>query len=209
MRRPNVVGHKTGFPIRVTTTADRLPVSSPVDAWCECASVLKVDDLIVMGDGLLRRRQPVATSDELADAARRWAGRRGAARLRLDLDAIRPGTDSARETRLRLEVVRAGFPEPVPNAPLFDRRGQVVAHGDLVWPDYRVVLEYEGRQHAEDPAQFTIDIRRLDDIAEAGYRVIRVDATLLRARAELLRRLRTALADGGWRPGSGEGSPFG
>jgi very-short-patch-repair endonuclease len=76
----------------------------------------------------------------------------------------------------------------------------VIAHGDLVWQKYRVVLEYDGRHHAEDPTQFAIDIRRLDDLAEARYRVIRVDKALLADSNLVLAKLRRALHEGGWRP---------
>jgi len=76
----------------------------------------------------------------------------------------------------------------------------MVAHGDLVWPEFRVVLEYEGRQHAEDSRQFAIDIRRLDDIAALEYRVIRVDRQLFAARSDLLQRISGALVRGGWSP---------
>jgi hypothetical protein len=200
MRRPDVVGHKTDFPARITRTASGLPVSSPVDAWCESAPLLGIDELIAMGDGLVCRRSPVASIDDLTIAVRARAGRRGSRRLQLALPHIRPGTDSPRETQLRLFVVRAGFPEPEVNPPLVDRNGKVIAHGDLAWRRYRVVLEYEGRQHAEDTTQFAIDIRRLDDLAAEDYRVIRVDRHLLRDEPRLFAKISEALLKGGWRP---------
>lgn len=200
MRRPGVVGHLTSTMTAGVTAPSGLPVSTPIDAWCESSSLLTIDDLIVMGDGLLRRREPLANLEQLAAAVRARSGRRGTARLRVALSQIRASTDSARETTLRLAVVRAGFPEPEVNAVLRDSTGQVIGHGDLVWPEYKVVLEYEGRQHAEDPTQFAIDIRRLDRIAEADYRVIRVDRELLAARADLNMTIATALVARGWHP---------
>jgi very-short-patch-repair endonuclease len=200
MRRPGVVGHIEGTVLaEVRMTPSGVPASAPVDAWCESAALLTIDELIVMGDGLVSRRNPVATLDCLIDAVDARSGRRGTARLRIALQSIRANSDSARETMLRLAVTRAGFPEPRVNAPLRDTAGRVIAHGDLVWSEFRVVLEYEGRQHAEDPAQFAIDIRRLDRIAEAGYRVIRVDRQLMAARAELVSTIKRALTAGGWR----------
>ncbi|MEO8528133.1 MAG: hypothetical protein ABI435_03555 [Pseudolysinimonas sp.] len=200
MRRPDVVGHKTKHPVPVIEFADGLRVSNPVAAWTECSSILSVDDLVAMGDGLVRRKAPQATLEDLARTVAAHAGRRGAARLRAALPHIRPETDSARETRLRLAVARSGFPEPTVNGPLVDRRGAQIARGDLVFESFGVVLEYEGRQHADDPHQFAIDIRRLDEIAEAGYRVIRVDRVLL-ARPDILhRKIHTALTERGWHP---------
>jgi len=54
----------------------------------------------------------------------------------------------------------------------------------VVWPEQRIVVEHEGRRHAEDAAQFAIDIRRIDRILEADYRHVRVDTTLLAAPAD-------------------------
>lgn len=198
MRRPGVIAHKTVRRSRIVRV-DGIPLSTPLDAWCESAPLLGVDELVAMGDGLVARRGPVAELHELRDAVRAQAGRRGSRRLRLALPLIRSGADSARETLLRLTVVRAGFPEPEVNSPLTNRHGVVIAHGDLVWPRYRLVLEYEGRHHMEDPVQFGIDIRRLNDIAAEDHRVIRVDKHLLRDRRALVAMIADGLRKGGWR----------
>jgi hypothetical protein len=192
MRRAGVVGHKTSSDAAIDDIGGLL-VSSPLQAWRECATLLEVDDLVVMGDGLVSRRNPFVTLDQLAASVAHGGEVRGIARLRRALELIRPGTDSARETMLRLLVARAGCEEPIPNHPLTDRNGARIGHGDLVWPSRRVVLEYEGRQHAENARQFGIDIRRLDDIAAAGYRVVRVDARMMSNPADLVRRLAAAL----------------
>lgn len=201
MRRPGVVGHVESIAGPAPhLTLSGLPASGPLDAWCESAALMSVDEVIVMGDGLLSRRNPAADLAQLVAAVDARSGRRGTARLRDALRHIRANSDSARETYLRLLVTRAGFPEPDVNAALRSSSGRVIAHGDLVWPHFRVVLEYEGRQHAEDAAQFAIDIRRLNEIAGAGYRVIRVDRQLMSERARLVRTIRTALLAAGWYP---------
>jgi hypothetical protein len=210
MRRPNVIGHKSRETVPIMELPNGLRVSSPVAAWCESAALITLDDLIVMGDGLVSRRAPVADIEQLKRVVNNRPGRRGTARLRAALPWIRARTDSARETELRLLVTRAGFPEPEVNFPLVDDNGTLIAHGDLVWPNFRVMLEYEGRQHAEDTDQFAIDIRRLDNIAEIDYRVIRVDRQLMARRGTLFRKIATALAARGWRPDSpAEGSQRG
>lgn len=45
----------------------------------------------------------------------------------------------------------AGLPEPALNAPIFDVDGSLVAIGDLVWWEQKVVVEYEGDQHRFGP----------------------------------------------------------
>jgi len=205
VRRPGVIGHRSSLPVTPVRIAG-LPVSPLLIAWAECAELLTVEELVVVGDGLVRRRDPPATVGELEHVVRSRGSRRGAARLRAALDLIRPGTDSARETMLRLAVLGAGFPAPEVNAPLLDDRGTVVAHGDLVWPRERVVLEYDGRHHAEDARQFAVDIRRLDDIAAAGYRVVRIDRRLFQNRADLFRRIANARAAGSRGVANGDAS---
>jgi hypothetical protein len=186
------VGHElAGF--EVQTLANGLRVTSPIDTWCSLATAMGVDSLVIMGDGIIRRKSPLASIEQMQDAVAARKGARGTPRLRTALGLMRAGTDSARETMLRLLVVRAGFSEPVVNFPISNGFGAVIAHGDLTWPRERVILEYDGRQHAEDPAQFAVDIRRLDDLMEEGWRVIRVDRELLRRSAVLLGKLRTAL----------------
>ena len=62
---------------------------------------------------------------------------------------------------------------------------------------YRVLLEYDGEQHRDDDAQFHRDVERLNDLAAAGWIVIRVGRRLPLARA--LDQLELALRARGWR----------
>jgi len=201
LRRHGVDGHKSRRPVE-TVDVDGLRCSNPIAAWAECSELLPIDDLVIMGDGLLARGGAIATLDDLERIARSRAGARGAKALRAAMRLVRAGTDSARETSLRLLLVRAGLPEPEINAPLFDDRGRLIGHGDLAWPAERIVVEYEGRQHAEDPRQFTIDIGRIDRILEAGYRHIRVDDHRLRERDGVVSTVRRAFASAHAREGT-------
>jgi hypothetical protein len=179
---------------------DGLRVRSAVETWCQLSATLGRDDLVVMGDGLVRRKLPLATMDQLRAAVTQYSGR-GCRKLRGALALVRPKTDSARETILRLIVIRAGFPEPEVNGLIFNSYGAEIAHGDLVFRGYRTILEYEGRQHSENGRQFAIDISRLDAMMEEGWRVIRVDKALMAQRATLLGKLDRALREDGWLPG--------
>ncbi len=198
-RCAGVIGH--GMHEATIALVDGLPVLSPIDTWCQLSATLSLDDLVVMGDGLVRRKRPIATMEQLQDAVSRFSGR-GCRQLREALHAARAGTDSARESLLRLMVMRAGFPEPEVNGIVLNEYGAQIAHGDLVFRRYRTILEYEGRQHSEDPRQFAIDIARLDAVMEQRWRVIRVDRELMSRRASLLGKIDRALRDGGWTPTS-------
>jgi hypothetical protein len=173
-----------------------LRVTSPIATWLHLGSELSVDDLVVMGDGLIRRKEPLCSMAELHRAVASHSGR-GCRKLRAAAELVRPGTDSARETMLRLLVVRAGFPEPEVNGVIRNSYGAEIAHGDLVFRHQHVVLEYEGRQHSENTRQFAIDIARLDELMEERWRVIRIDKALMARPVTLFGKLDRALRDGG------------
>jgi hypothetical protein len=198
VRRPQVTGHQAQR--SECTVVNGFRVSTALGAWLECAEYLGVDDLVVMGDSLVRRRSPFTTIDDLRAAAASFRGRRGARAIRAAAPLIRQNTDSARETILRLVLGRAGFPEVEVNGIIVNSFGQTIAHGDLVYRAYRTILEYEGDHHRTDERQFNIDIERLDELAEERWRVIRVSKELLRKRATLLGKVDTALRAGGWQP---------
>jgi len=198
-RSRGVVGHQAGllYPLCI---AAGVPVSSPVDTWLMLGTLLSVDDLTIMGDGLVSRLHPVTDMAGLRSALHNTAGRRGQEQLRAAYRQIRGNTDSARETLLRLLVVRAGSPEPEVNGVIVNSFGAVIAHGDLVYRDYRTILEYDGGGHRNDEQHFNVDIDRLDQLMEDGWRVIRVNKSLMNRRATLFGKIETALVRGGWRP---------
>ncbi|MFM9919234.1 hypothetical protein [Lacisediminihabitans sp. H27-G8] len=197
-RTRGVRGHEQLSSVRTRLLPNGLRVSDPVETWCHLAAELSVDELIVMGDGLVCRQSPFATLADLAAAVEEWGARRGAHNLRRALPEIRCRTDSARETVLRLLIVRAGLPEPAVNVVICNSFGVVIGLGDLAYPRYRVLLEYDGGQHRSDEGQFHTDIARLDAFMEERWRVIRVNKSLMQQRATLLGKVRTALEAAGW-----------
>lgn len=180
-----------------------VPMVHPVDAWCQLGSTLTSRELVRVGDALMRRKNPIASLAELEEAVERWAARRGVRRLREALELVRPNTDSHQETELRLDAAAAGLPEPEVNGAIRDDDGRFVAFGDLVYRRYRTLLEYDGEQHRTDDAQFARDVSRLDDLARLGWRHIRVTKRHRGAeRHAKLERVREALLQRGWRPGT-------
>jgi very-short-patch-repair endonuclease len=197
-RGARISGHRTRT-ARTTNSPTGLRVTDPVQTWCDLSTILDTDGLIVVGDGLVQRNRPVSTITTLAQAVDARHGLRGQVALIRALADIRSNTDSARETLLRLLLLRAGFPEPEVNGQIHNRLGARIAHGDLVFREYMTVVEYDGEQHRLDERQFNIDIDRLDDLREEGWRVIRVTKNLMHRRATLFGRVEAALTAGGWR----------
>lgn len=98
------------------------------------------------------------------------------------------------ESRLRLLIVLAGLPEPTVNFTVRDEEGAVVMRFDLSYPDLKVIVEYDGRQHARDDAQWGRDIYRREELDRRGWRLIIVRAEDIYARPDqTLNRVRDAL----------------
>ncbi len=80
-------------------------------------------------------------------------------------------------------------------------RASLIARIDQLYPEFGVAAEYDGRQHADDPAQFARDADRWDAIRAAGWDHVRI----LRHHLEpdpssAVAKVRAALVRGGWRP---------
>jgi len=200
-RAAGMLGHSVDTTLVEVVRHGELRVVHPVGAWCQLATDLTVRELVVLGDALVRRHDPWATREELEAAVVAFRGR-GKRRLVAALELVRPRTDSPPETELRLDILEAGLPEPGVNVAIHDVHGRLIAIGDLVFVEYKVVVEYDGEQHRTDDAQYARDVERLDDLAQEGYRVIRVNKHHRGGRRRaVLTKIRKALLERGWTPG--------
>jgi very-short-patch-repair endonuclease len=105
------------------------------------------------------------------------------------------------ETRLRMLLVLAGLPEPQVNLRLRDEHGTVFLRLDLAYPEVRVAVEYDGRQHAERAEQWQRDLDRREDLDADRWRLIVVTSKgIYREPERTLQRVWSALAERGYRP---------
>jgi hypothetical protein len=189
-----VIGHRlrTAPP---GTEIEGLPVCDAFEAWCQLAGIVELPDLVAVLDHLLQESEDPAGVLEAAKQAIERPRRYRTAVLRAALSLARPGSRSPQESRLRVILVLGGVPEPRLNFEVTDRNGRVLGHGDLVWPEARLIAEYEGDQHRTDEDQWNYDIRRYDDFAAAGWTVVRVPKESMRKRnrAALITRFARAL----------------
>jgi hypothetical protein len=186
--------------VRDLTPADRtvlagLPVTAGPQTWLDLASVLPSDELVAVGDALYRDGHLDASS--LADRLDRAHGTRGVAHARMLAPLLTPLAASRPESLMRFWLVDEGLPAPEPQVPIVDRWGREVAHGDLGYREWKVLVEYEGRQHA-DPRQFGIDVDRYSLMAADGWLVVRLARRHLR-RAVVIDRVGRALQSRGAR----------
>ena len=73
-------------------------------------------------------------------------------------------------------LVLAGLPEPVINEILRCADGSWRMRLDLSYPELRLIVEYDGRQHAENTAQWNRDLRRREELESLGWRIVVVTA---------------------------------
>jgi hypothetical protein len=92
------------------------------------------------------------------------------------LDLVDAGAESPKETWLRLLLIRVGFPRPQTQIPVLSPDGCRWYYLDMGWEDIKLAAEYDGDHHRSDPVVFAYDIRRLDDLRELGWTIIRVAA---------------------------------
>ncbi len=172
-RTTGVIGHRAvATPVAFVRG---LPVTDATWLLPELSGILALDDLIVAGDALVRRKLPPASLDQLLAVANS-SNARAIRAVRRALQDVRPGTDSPMETRVRLLIVRAGLPEPVIGNTIYDSVGGFIGTPDLSYPAPRIAIEYEGSQHRDNPRVFAEDIERRELMQEAGWYVIRVIA---------------------------------
>lgn len=204
VRRKDVVGHQLALAPEEIVAGIRVRCTSPLRTWFDLASMLSLDDLVIAGDFLLRRRNPLATIQDLdmyLAGKKGQPGYRNASRARA---LLRAGTDSPKETELRLLLVRHGLPEPHINAPIFDETGGWIEDPDMSYHREKVAIQYDGGHHAT-PAQRRSDIFRDEKARDAGWRVVVLtqwDLTPFAPGMEptAVTRVQAALVERGWSP---------
>lgn len=177
-----------------------LRVSSPTQAFLELARLgVSLVDLVVAGDTLVKatgiKSVAFVTAAESCLGPGGKLARRAAA-------LMRDGVDSAMETRLRLLIVLAGLPEPTVNYIVRHADGEWAQRFDLAYPRLKLIVEYDGRHHLRDTAQWRRDLKRREQLEAEGRRFIVVTAediyqtplqTLLRIQGALRQRRATGV----------------
>ncbi|SNS61811.1 Protein of unknown function [Geodermatophilus saharensis] len=195
-RRQRVRVHVRDLTARDEVRVAGLPVTSGPQTWLDLAARLPGAELVAVGDALYRAGHLDAAA--LAERLDRADGVRGVVRARQGAPLLTPLAASRPESLIRYWLVSSGLPDPVPQQPVVDRRGRTVAHADLGYEQWRIALEYEGRQHAER-RQFLRDLDRYSLMAAHGWLVLRFGEDDLDRRDRVLSRVAGALRSRGAR----------
>lgn len=197
VRRRGVIG-RVSCDAR-STKVEGVRCSTPSLAWFEARLTLTHDDLVIAGDHLVQVGG-LATCDDLRSAIRPRAAQ--AALARRALEAVRVGAESPMETKLRLMLVRAGFPEPELNIDVLDRNDVFLGRVDMLWPALRVGLEYDGSHHHLSRDAWERDRKRSNGFVTEGWRILHVSAQDVRSPSSVIQRLRELLASSAAQPGA-------
>jgi hypothetical protein len=147
-----------------------LLVSEPTRVFLELAAArTDLVDLVAVGDSLVRRKR--TTPEELVVAAGGYTGK-GSRLARRAASYVRSGVDSPTESRLRMLIVLGGLPEPQVNHILRERNGEWSSRLDLCYSALKLVVEYDGRHHAEVRANWLSDIKRRETLERDGWRFV-------------------------------------
>ena len=168
-----VRGHLSSSP-RPLELVGGLSTLVPAETWCELAAMLGHNELVIAADHLVRRKWPQSSVEKLRAAVEAMASKRHVLALRAALECVRPGTDSPKESELRLLLVQSGLPEPVIHFEVYDADGGFVATPDLSYPELKIAIEYEGAHHQTDQKTYADDILRRELLVRAGWLLILV-----------------------------------
>lgn len=122
----------------------------------------------------------------------------GVRRTRLALPFVRERVESPMETFVRLMLVFARLPEPIPNKEIYDQHGSFLARGDMVYTTFLVLVEYDGWEHERDAQRRERDLGRRERLENAGWRVIVVTAGDLNKPHSIVRRVHEVLTERGY-----------
>lgn len=191
--RPQIKPHVTIRERRVVVVGG-IRTTDPIATFIDCAGWLSLVDLVVLGDALVKkfRITPAELRRTCEQSKDYYAGHASRA-----AEYVRTGVDSPMETRLRMLIVLAGLPEPEVDFKIYNDDGTWRRRFDLYYPGTRLIVEYDGRQHAEDPEQWDSDLERREEFDDEGRRILVVTArgiyveplrTLQRVRRQLVLR---------------------
>jgi hypothetical protein len=197
LRRQGVKSH-LGQAAARRTLRTGIPLSTPEQTFIDLAAIgVNLVDLVVLGDAMLKAE--LTTISTLIGAIEAWQGYGTRLALRV-ARLMREGVDSPMETRVRLLIVLAGLPEPTANVIIRGEDGSWRMRFDLCYLEQRLIVEYDGRQHADSPEQWERDIYRREDLDRMDYRLLIVTSRgIYNEPHRTLERVRDALRERGVR----------
>lgn len=172
-----------------------VPILGPDRTFVDCGTLLPVKRLVEVGDWLVAQKH-TDLLDLRAYVVQSHLD--GVLRARDAAAMVREGSESVRESALRMVLRDAGLPEPALNQNITDVGGRFLARGDLSFPPWKVLVEYDGWQHERDALQRQRDHLRREALEAEGWRVIVVTTADMANPMRIAWRVHSALKQRGY-----------
>ncbi|MFC9773209.1 MULTISPECIES: endonuclease domain-containing protein [unclassified Pseudarthrobacter] len=181
VRRQGICGHRVISGPGEIELVEGIWLSTRARTWLDMARILPLNDLVALGDELIRMPRPAfegraeayTSISDLKTLINRHSNLQGIVRARQALDLMRVGSDSAPETFLRLGILDAGLPDPELQVRL--RQGDSRSpSADLGYRRCRIAIQYDGGHHLQEPQRLS-DRRRNRAFEAAGWTVLVFD----------------------------------
>lgn len=167
----------------------------PAAAFVAFCGRARLIDAIMVGDWMLHHGHLCTTEVETLCLAQPW--RAGAHEAIWVLPHLDGRARSLKESETRALLTFAGLPRPEVNAPVPVEEGIEVI-GDLVYREWRTIVEYEGRQHQAERAQYVADIDRYGLYRAADLRYVQATQEKLDHARTLVGEVYRRLVEGGY-----------
>lgn len=167
-----------------------IPVLGADRTFVDVATDLSDRELLRVGDWLVAQHQTDPLNlREYVQKVRLD----GVQRARRIAPLVRARVDSVRESDIRWILFEAGLPLPDPNPPIRDAYGVQIAKGDLVYHQFKVLVEHGGWQHERDASQRQRDHLRRERLEADGWLVIVITAADFKGERHIAWRIYNAL----------------
>lgn len=161
-RRPEFVAHRFQLRPCDVVVVSGVPVTSLARTWRDLGRLLPLPDLVAAGDSALRSGALLSQMHEVLDASPPGLG---AKRLRTAVSMVNRRSRSRPESHMRVAVCAPDLPAFEVNESIYRDEGGWLAEPDLSLKEAKLLLEYQGADHAalqrmrKDLTRFA-DVRR-------------------------------------------------
>lgn len=192
-RITGIVVHRHNY-LGQVTVIHRCRVLSPERCLVDAANHLSLAELVAAGDGLIACGH--TTQDMLVTFVTENHFD-GIVLCRRAVELITPGSESFRESLVRVMLELAGLPAPECNVSYGD--AEFIARVDMSYRLWLVAIEYDGRQHGLSLAQRERDVRRRELMERLGWTFVIVTAAQLGRPRDIVNRVYEALQAHGYK----------
>ena len=144
-------------------------LTTPVRTAADLACLFGRREAVTSLDAFMR--ECGVTRQELETILPRFRGRRGVVQLRDLIPLATPLSESPGESWARIDIHDAGLPAPTPQYAI-EVNGMVKYRLDLPYPEWKIVVEYDGEEHHTSPEDRAHDANRRDWLRRRGWIVI-------------------------------------